>query len=89
MANYYYPMYIPVNRDSRSSRERKVQECIDENSDWESKQLTNQEFTAEEVQAIQTCADDKESTEATIMGPVVIGVLIFFVVMIGLIIHDS
>lgn len=80
MTNYYYPMYI--NSGSRTLYEQGAQHCIEDDRDWNTKQLKNEEFTTEEVQAIQTCADRYVDEQNQMIGWFVGGSLVFAVALI-------
>lgn len=80
MTNYYYPMYI--NSDSRTLFEQGAQHCIEDDRDWNTKQLKNEEFTTEEVQAIQACAHNYVDEQGQMIGCFLGGLLVLVVALI-------
>ena len=80
--SYYYPMYIHTSGHSRTIHEEGVQHCIEDNQDLSAKHLRNAEFTTEEVQAIQACADNYVDEQNQIAGWFVGGALLFVLALI-------
>lgn len=81
MANYYYPLPIPVSSDNRTNREKYQIKCIEEDPVLEAIYIGQGEFTEEQIQTIQTCMDQKEESFNASIPWIVGGIAVLFILL--------
>lgn len=82
----YHPYVTHSSSNNLSKRQRRINNCIEDNPEWEAISLADKEFTEEQVEAIQLCATETEQrineNIANVMPWVGLGTLVVVVLVL-------